>query len=324
MLKFPKRNTGKREQNHQKPKVKWDSKKRKRAANDWKTDPKKKKQKTRSYKQQIRDLERAVNGKRPLPDHVREKKMQQLKLLKQNRNSHNAEARTNHRTLRHNNQYGVPKFFDKRKMMRKLDQNTRALAKCEDENETAELNAKRKDIMDDLYYIAHFPQHMKYISIIMARKKDDKKQLERIVQIKKHIRGGGSDDSDSEEEVDPDFQEKIREAALKKMQEAQKKEDDEKMTMEKDLEKQMKSDDEEFKDDLLEMASDEEDPLLAFASESDKEEKPSEAPDQDDAVASFLADDSDSDSEEKVAAPLSRKERRKLAIAQARQKKLKN
>ena len=43
--------------------------------------------------------------------------------------------------------------------------------------------------MDDLYYIAHFPKHIKYVSIIMARKKNDPKQLEKIEQIKKHIRG---------------------------------------------------------------------------------------------------------------------------------------
>merc|ERR1712243_44878 len=81
--------------------------------------------------------------KRQLPEHIKKKKMKELKRLKQNRNSHDAEARCNHRTLRHNNQYGGPKFFDKRKLMRKLDQNTRALANTTDIKEKEELNAKR-------------------------------------------------------------------------------------------------------------------------------------------------------------------------------------
>jgi len=300
MLQFPKRNSGKRAEENKSNN--WERKKRKRTPNDSKQKPKEKKQKTRSYKQQIRDLERALNGKRPLPDHIREKKEKELKRLKHNRNSHAATTRVNHRTLRHNNQYGAPKFFDKRKLMRKLDQNTRALAKAEDPTTKENLEAKRKEIMDDLYYIAHFPKHIKYVSVIMARKKNDESQLARIAQIKKHIRGN-EEDSESDDE-DPEFQEQVRQAALQKIEEEEKKE--EKILKEIEEEKA-----------VVEEDTNEVDPLLDFASES--EEDADTKNDGDDAVASFLAEE-DSDDEQEVVEEkkLSRKERRKQAIANAR------
>jgi len=307
MLRFPKRNSGKRAEENKSNN--WERKKRKRTPNDSKQKPKKKKQKTRSYKQQIRDLERALNGKRPLPDHIREKKEQELKRLKHNRNSHAATTRVNHRTLRHNNQYGAPKFFDKRKLMRKLDQNTRALAKAEDPKAKENLEVKRKEIMDDLYYVAHFPKHIKYVSVIMARKKNDEKQLARIAQIKKHIRGS-TEDSESDDE-DPEFQEQVRQAALKKIEEEEKKE--EKILKEIEEEKALVEED----------AKNEVDPLLDFASESEEEADVKDA--EEDAVAAFLAEENDSDDEQENVQEktLSRKERRKQAIANARKKKAK-
>jgi len=317
MLQFPKRNSGARASESQ-PK-KWERRKRKRTPNEKQKFGKPKKKKTRSYKQQIRDLERALNGKRQLPEHIKKKKMKELKRLKQNRNSHDAEARCNHRTLRHNNQYGGPKFFDKRKLMRKLDQNTRALANTTDIKEKEELNAKRTEIMDDLYYIAHFPKHIKYVSIIMARKKNDSKQLEKIEQIKKHIRGVVED---SESDDDPDFEEEVRKQAMKKIEDSEKIEHE---IVEKPLEDSKKANDEKFEDPLLQVDSNDiDDPLLTFASESEEDvpDPTSSKPSDVDAVAAFLAEESDSE-EQKETAPLSRKEKRKQAIAEARRKKKK-
>jgi len=304
MLRFPKRNSGKRAEENKSNDL--ERKKRKRTPNDSKQNPKKKKQKTRSYKQQIRDVERALNGKRQLPDHIREKKEQELKRLKHNRNSHAATTRVNHRTLRHNNQYGAPKFFDKRKLMRKLDQNTRALAKAEDPKAKENFEVKRKEIMDDLYYVAHFPKHIKYVSVIMARKKNDEKQLARIAQIKKHIRGS-TEDSESEDE-DDEFQEQVRQAALKKIEEEEKKE-----------EKILKEIEEEHA--IVEEDANEADPLLDFASELEEEADVKNA--GEDAVAAFLAEENDSDDEQEIVQEktLSRKEKRKQAIANARKKK---
>lgn len=255
-LKFPKKNKGtgaKKKNNNKNGQRNWKERqqhlRRKRKRNDWNNgnDEKerpKKKMKTKSYKGRIRDIGRLL--KRPnLKIEIREAKEKELLELKKGFAQHKVETQNNRRHMRHNNKFGAPKFYDKRKLLRKLEKVNSALGRTEKEEESAKLETDRENLLDDLNYIEKFPKHLKYVSIIMARKKNDARQLKQIQEIKDFLKQEQEkkekakaekeekmDEESDSEELDEEFIRSVKQSAMQKTLNEQKEE--------KELEKELK------------------------------------------------------------------------------------
>jgi len=114
-------------------------------------------------------------------------KKKELEVLKKKLKDHKTEILNNYRYLCHNKKYNKTKFFDKRKLLRKLKQVKKERKKTNIFNEICRLESEKLEIESDLYYIEKFPKHMKYVSVIASRKKKDSKQLKIINFIKEFI-----------------------------------------------------------------------------------------------------------------------------------------
>jgi len=322
MLKFPKKNQGvnrKKQKEHAGNFKKNRKRKRERSKKEGK--PTKGRKKTKSYKSRIRDLERMLR-KKTLKDEIRVAKTKQLQQLKRDKNSHQAEVANNHRALRHKTKYGQARFVDKRKLLRKLNQTNKKLASASTDEETSTLTANLEEFQSDLKYIENFPRHLKYISVVMAKKKNDPKQLKQIAEVKEFIAKNEpkqapskvetvESESESESE-DPELKKKMAAIASKLGHDAVESESENENEETEDNIKQANAED--FTDSFLEFATEdlENDALLEFEKSDELEKDP---------LLEFADEPTETEGSQKPKRKLTRKERKKLGIMNARKKK---
>jgi len=304
MLRFPKKNQGNNK--NERDNIRKENFKRKRAQENSVNDKRpKKKKRSYSYKSRIRSLERLL--KKPnLTAEVITAKTEELEKLKNNFQLHKKQVANNKRVQKHEQKYAMNKFFDKRKLMRKMKQVNRKLGQCKPE-ERETLQSEKDQYLDDLEYIECFPKELKYISVIIARRKKDEGQLRAIQEIKSIIK----EQKVEKEESSSDSEEIVQKRASII--------EDEKVI-------ENKSNDNQLDDSLLGVIDDPllgidndallgiaEDPLLGISNEDPL------------LVAAAVEDEksNSNEEEEKPEKSLSRKEKKKLGIMKARQKKKK-
>ena len=159
----------------------------------------KKKKKGSSLKQQLRGVERLL--KRDLTPEARavhEKKLREIKNSMENKKKQELERK-------YSKKYHMVKFFEKKKVTRAIKKVERQLMEEKDEQAIMKLREEEEQLREDLDYIVHFPNDMKYVSLF---KTADKEKVEKMkVVVRERISQAIAKSLDqpySEDEMDSD------------------------------------------------------------------------------------------------------------------------
>eukprot|EP00639_Heterosigma_akashiwo_P011717 CAMPEP_0206363460 /NCGR_PEP_ID=MMETSP0294-20121207/1607_1 /ASSEMBLY_ACC=CAM_ASM_000327 /TAXON_ID=39354 /ORGANISM="Heterosigma akashiwo, Strain CCMP2393" /LENGTH=294 /DNA_ID=CAMNT_0053808813 /DNA_START=47 /DNA_END=929 /DNA_ORIENTATION=+ len=133
----------------------------------------KQKKKKQSRKNQIRNLSRLLR-KEGLPEEQKHELQQKIKMLESEISDH----KTKERVDKMQDKYKKIKFFERKKVTRKISQTKKKIEKNGDPNKNKELQLRLKKLEDDLQYIDFYPPTQKYIGLF-ANENDDEKTMKR-------------------------------------------------------------------------------------------------------------------------------------------------
>eukprot|EP00741_Cyanophora_paradoxa_P002672 tig00000615_g2593.t1 len=143
----------------------------------------KQKKKNISVKNQIRALERLIN-KPNLDDDTRAKHQQRLDELKQT--ADDKQRKEKEKAIA--SKYRMVRFFEKRKLMRKIAQTEKKLQQIEDDEEGSErLSEKLASLQEDMNYVKYYPKGVKYIALFPKGEMTEE-QAEALEQKRQQIR----------------------------------------------------------------------------------------------------------------------------------------
>jgi hypothetical protein len=153
-------------------------------------------EKRRSVKQRIRDTKRLLS-KEDLPETVRLSKERVLKCLA----TELQEQQQVVRDKKMNKKYRMVKFFDKRKVMRRLKVLQREWSITTDHTRRRELLLSLKQLRKELNYIVHYPATEKYLALYPSTESTDRQALERkddlLGQVAEMVASGELTDASS-------------------------------------------------------------------------------------------------------------------------------
>lgn len=137
--------------------------------------------KTKSVRSQIRSIERLLRNKgsqfTPASKRAKEEQLKELARIRDEHDRREAERKTA-------GQYRMIKFFERRKLQRKLDK----IVEHGDKPEDAE---KKKEILRDMRYINEYPKDKKYISLFPSGGHTDESR-KRVEAMRLEIEGKAS------------------------------------------------------------------------------------------------------------------------------------
>ncbi|KAL1918363.1 uncharacterized protein VTP21DRAFT_3023 [Calcarisporiella thermophila] len=136
-----------------------------------------------AVKKRIRDLTRLLR-KENLRADVRVEKERELKALKLRLDDLSLKEKERKLATR----YHRVKFFERRKVDRKINQLQRKLASVASEDERKDLEAQIFEQKVNLNYIMHYPKLEKYVSLFPKENVDDPKTTEKREAIRNQIR----------------------------------------------------------------------------------------------------------------------------------------
>ena len=116
-----------------------------------------------SIKNRIRNVERTLHRKgHLLPEDAKIEMASKLAKLQDEQQ----EATVVERERAMATKYRKPKFFERKKLQRRLLQCTRELENAETEGEREKLQLDRRKLLEDIQYVLYYPRDMKYVSIL--------------------------------------------------------------------------------------------------------------------------------------------------------------
>lgn len=142
-----------------------------------------------AIKKRIRSVKRLL-AKEDLPETVRITKEAALKSLHELLNG----KQKSEQQKKLAKKYKMVKFFDKRKVSRKLKSTVQAISRTTDDNERSMLLIEAKRLKDELNYVVHYPSNEKYISLYPTTETSSAKALKRkeelLAQISAQVERG--------------------------------------------------------------------------------------------------------------------------------------
>ena len=128
------------------------------------------KKRTVTNKKRIRDLERLLEKKQDLPEEVKKEKLKEIKELKKGEKSKKEAEKFETR-------YKKIKFFEKKKVIRKLEKLEKQRGETIDEEELKKIESSKGLYKNYLTYVNNFPPNQKYISLFPTSETDKSKEL---------------------------------------------------------------------------------------------------------------------------------------------------
>lgn len=114
----------------------------------------------RTQKQRARDIKRLLKREN-VSATVRQTQERMLTLLE----AEMKDDREDQRVKKWTKKYKMVRFFDRRKLVRKMKALNRQIAECEEESERAILSDHLTVLRKEYNYVVHFPANEKYISV---------------------------------------------------------------------------------------------------------------------------------------------------------------
>eukprot|EP00960_Hanusia_phi_P049873 759832-Hanusia_phi.AAC.3 len=112
---------------------------------------------------------------------------------------------------KYSKKYHMVKFFEKKKVTRAMNKVERRLKEEKDEDEVKRLKEEQEKLQEDMDYIVHFPNDMKYVSLFKTPDKEKVEKMRGIVRdrkeeaIRKSLEGSKSEDEAVDDEASSRF-----------------------------------------------------------------------------------------------------------------------